>query len=82
MRLDAAGEVVEGCCVGDVAGGKAAGEVGHLVGEGVPHAGEFLVGRVAGRRDAVTFLDERVEVNHLDVVVEEGDCCVAGEPEG
>lgn len=73
---------MEGCCVGYVARGQAAGEIGYFVGERVPCAVEFFVGRVRGRGDAVALFDKGVEVDHLDVVVEEGDCCVAGEAQG
>lgn len=77
VRLQAAREVVEGTRVRD-------GHVarGQLVGERVPRAPELLLWRVRRRRDAVPLPDERVQVNHLDVVVEEGDGGLAGEPEG
>lgn len=37
---------------------------------------------MAGWWNAVPVLDERVEIDHLEVVMEEGDCGIAGEAQG
>lgn len=82
MRLQALGDVVEGAGVGDLARHDAAGQVGDLVREGVPHALLLLGQGVRRRRDGVPLDDERVEVDHLEVVVEEVEDGFAGEGGG
>lgn len=79
VRLQALGDVVEGAGVGDLARHDAAGQVGDLVREGVPHALLLLGQGVRRRRDGVALDDERVEVDHLEVVVEEVEDGFAGE---
>lgn len=86
MRLDAVGQVVEGARVRDVARGHlaavagpvGAGEVVDAVRERVPHA-VALVGVGVGRRlNGVPLDDERVQVDHVDVAVEEVEDHLAG----
>ena len=50
--------------------------------ERVPDAAEFFGGGVAGRVDRVAFDDERVKVDHGDVVVEEVEDGSAGDAGG
>ena len=84
MRLQSHGEVVEAGGVADLAVGHAAREIVDSVGEGVPDTAELFGAGVAGRFDRMSFDDERVEVDHADVVVEEledgsaGDACGKG----
>ena len=56
-----------------MAGHDAAREVGDLVSEGVPCAAMLLQDGVRGWWDGVPFDDERVEVYHFQMVVEEVD---------
>jgi hypothetical protein len=69
MGLQAIGQVVKGAGVADLAGHDATWEVGDLVGQRVPDAFALVVGAVVGGLDGVALDDERVEVNHLDVVM-------------
>ena len=55
----------------DLAVGDAPGQVVDPVREGVPDAAVFFGGRVAWWFDRMTFDDERVEVDHGDVVVKQ-----------
>ena len=80
MSLQAVGEVVECASVAHVAGYETARQIGYLVGEGVPYAMEFLRRCVRRGLYGVALLDERVEVNHFEVVVEELDDDFAGDP--
>jgi hypothetical protein len=73
MGLQAVGEVMECTGVGDLAGHDAAGQVGDLIGERVPGAIALVGRRMVWRNDGMALLDERVQVNHLDMVVEERD---------
>ena len=83
VRLQAPGQVVERAGVGDVAADEVRpGQVGDLVGDGVPDAVALLGLGAGGRRDGVALDDERVEVDHLGVVVEELEGHGAGDAHG
>lgn len=73
VRLHPVGHVAKRARVRNIARQQVAREVRDLVGERVPDAGLLLGLGVGRRRDGVPLLDQRVEVDHLEVVVEEGD---------
>lgn len=73
VGLDAVGQVVEGGGVGDVSGDDAAGQVRDLVRHAPPGAALLLGRRVRRRRDRVPLDHQRVQVDHLHVVVQERD---------
>lgn len=77
VRLQPVGHVAKRARVRDVAREQVAGKVRDLVGKRVPDAGLLLGLGVGRRRDGVPLLDQRVEVDHLEVVVEEGDDDIA-----
>jgi hypothetical protein len=52
---------------------QSAREVGDAVGDGVPGTMSLVIWAVGGRVDGDAALDERVEVDHIEVVLEEGD---------
>lgn len=73
VRLQPVGYVVECTCVGDVAVGQSAREIGDPVCQGPPRAVVLFWCGVGRRFDGMSLLDERVEIYHLLMVVEEVD---------
>lgn len=69
VRLDAVREVVEGGGIGNLAGHETAGKIGDLVGQAPPHAAGLLVGGMRRRRDGMSLDDQRIQVDHLLVVM-------------
>lgn len=64
---------MERCGVLDLAIIQTAWEVGNAVSDGVPHAIALIGGTVSWRIDRNAPLDEGVEVDHVEMVLEEGD---------
>lgn len=73
MGLDAARQVMKSSRVGDISGDDAAGQIRDLVGHAPPGAAALLGGGVRRRVDGVPLDDQRVQVDHLHVVVQEVD---------
>lgn len=79
VRLDAVGEVVEGGGIRNLAGHETAGKIGDLVGQAPPYAAGLLVGGMRRRRDGMALDDQRIQVDHLLVVMQEFDDDLAGD---
>jgi hypothetical protein len=73
MSLNTEWQVVESAGVRDISRHDAAWQVRDLVSERVPDAATLLGLSISRRLNDVAFLDQRVEINHLEVVVEEFD---------
>lgn len=73
VRLDAVGEVVEGGGILNLAGHETARKIGDLISQAPPYAAGLLVGRMRGRRDGMPLDDQRIQVDHLLVVMQEFD---------
>ncbi len=82
MRLDAVGQVVKGGGIFNLAGHEAAGEVRNLIRQTPPHAAGLFLGSVRGWRDGVPLDDQRIQVDHLLVVVQEVDDDLARDARG
>lgn len=61
------------------AGEGTARQVGDFVGDQVPNAVEFLRGSLWRRLDGMAVDDQRIQVDHLDVVVEGCEDVLAGD---
>jgi len=70
MRLQPVGQVAERARVSDVASVEVAREVRDFVGERIPDAGLLLGFGVGRGRDGVPLLDQRVEIDHLQVIMQ------------
>lgn len=80
MRLHAlAWEIVKSSGVLDLAVVQSARQVSDAVGDGVPGAVTLIVGTVIRGLYGNAALDEGVEVDHVEVVLEEGDGLGAGD---
>ena len=78
MRLQAIRRVEEGCGVRDLAGDKTAGEVVDTVRHGVPYTLLLILRGVWRRRDLVAFYNERIQVDHGEMIVEKLDYMLSG----
>lgn len=78
VRLQAVLQVVKACFVGDFALVEAARQIADQVGDGVPRPQlSFIFGRIGGRISGFLTDDERVQLDHGDMVVEARDGGVA-----
>lgn len=82
MCLKAFRKVIECASIRDLTGNNTAWKVVDAVGEGVPNTPLLFSRSVWRRGDWMTLLDERVEVYHLEVVMEEVDNDLAGDGRG
>lgn len=73
MGLHTIRQIIKSGRVGDVAGDDASGKIRDLVCHAPPHAPLLLGRRVRRRRDRVPLDHQRVQVDHLHVVVQELD---------
>lgn len=69
MRLYAIHQIMECAGISDIAGHPR--QIGYLVGQRVPLAAELIHRSMRRRWDRVALLDERVEIYHLLMIVEE-----------
>ncbi len=75
MCLETVGKIVEATVEGHTASVEATGEVVDFVADGIPLAGKLLGGGVGGRFNGVALCDERIEIDHLNMVVEGIEDC-------
>lgn len=70
VGLQPIAEIVETGAIGDFARVHTAGQILDFVGHGVPNAMKFLGGSLCRRFDRMTFFDQRVQIDHLDMIME------------
>lgn len=75
MCLETVGKIVEATIEGHTASVEATGEVVDFVADGIPLAGKLFGGGIRGRFNGVALCDERIEIDHLNMVVEGIEDC-------